>query len=389
MLVKSVGHAGLAVRVRGRLAAGMIPSVDPAPEVHEVEVRAAQAALGATISVETSALYVVAALAQIWPAVRDAFLNLRLAEPTAHDILLSHVAARSTANVAGGLSAPPETGELQFAELTEPHRLQLLDHCSRVHAAAQEWARDIVATARLDEIRPVINERLHAPVPRPRQVFAIGVNYRDHAAEAGIDPPAEPMVFTKFPSAITGPYATIPLPHGSVDFEAELVAVIGRAAYQVPESAAWSHVAGLTIGQDLSERETQLRPPAPQQYNLGKSYPGFAPLGPCLVTPDEFADPDDLAIGCSLNGEQMQKARTSEFVFTIGQLVSSLSHVVALFPGDVIFTGTPGGIGWTRNPKRLIGPDDELTTVIEGIGQMRHRFIPAASTHPQKGPGNV
>lgn len=246
------------------------------------------------------------------------------------------------------------------------------------------WARVTVAASRVKEIRPVIDERLQAPVPRPRQVFAIGVNYRDHAAEAGIDLPAEPMVFTKFPSAITGPYGTIALPRGSVDFEAELVAVIGRPAYRVPESGAWSYVAGLTIGQDLSERETQLRPPAPQQYNLGKSYPGFAPLGPCLVTPDEFADPDDLAIGCTLNGEQMQKARTGELVFTICQLISSLSRVLPLFPGDVIFTGTPNGIGWTRNPKRLIGPGDELTTVIEGIGQMRHRFTPAASTHPHR-----
>jgi 2-keto-4-pentenoate hydratase/2-oxohepta-3-ene-1,7-dioic acid hydratase in catechol pathway len=246
------------------------------------------------------------------------------------------------------------------------------------------WARETVATSRIEEIRPVIDERLQAPVPRPRQVFAIGVNYRDHAAEAGIDLPAEPMVFTKYPSAITGPYGTIALPRGSVDFEAELVAVIGPPAYRVPESGAWSYVAGLTIGQDLSERETQLRPPAPEQYSLGKSYPGFAPLGPCLVTPDEFTDPDDLAIGCTLNGEEMQKARTGEFVFTICQLVSSLSHVLQLFPGDVIFTGTPAGIGWTRNPKRLIGPGDELTTVIEGIGQMRHRFIPATSTQPHR-----
>jgi 2-keto-4-pentenoate hydratase/2-oxohepta-3-ene-1,7-dioic acid hydratase in catechol pathway len=241
-----------------------------------------------------------------------------------------------------------------------------------------EWASGALAQARTGDILPVTEADLRAPVPRPRQVFAIGVNYRDHAEEAGIDLPLEPMVFTKFPSAITGPFDTIELPSDSVDFEAELVVVIGRTAYGVPESDAWSYVAGLTIGQDLSDRDTQLRPPAPQQYNLGKSFPGFAPLGPCLVTPDEFANPDDLEIGCSLNGEEMQKARTSEFVFSISQLVSSLSSVVQLFPGDVVFTGTPSGIGWTRTPKRLIGPDDELTTVIEGIGHMRHRFALAA-----------
>jgi 2-keto-4-pentenoate hydratase/2-oxohepta-3-ene-1,7-dioic acid hydratase in catechol pathway len=253
-----------------------------------------------------------------------------------------------------------------------------------------DWARDAHAEARPRDILPVVESELRAPVPRPRQVFAIGVNYRDHAEEAGIDLPLEPMVFTKFPSAITGPFNTIELPGGSVDFEAELVAVIGPSAYRVAESDAWSHIAGLTIGQDLSDRDTQLRPPAPQQYNLGKSFPGFAPLGPCLVTPDEFANPDDLEIGCSLNGQEMQKARTSEFVFTISQLVSSLSSVLPLFPGDVIFTGTPSGIGWTRTPKRLIGPDDELTTSIEGIGHMRHRFALAEQpTQHQKGLSNV
>ena len=253
----------------------------------------------------------------------------------------------------------------------------------------REWAAGALAESRTGDLLPVNEADLRAPVPRPRQVFAIGVNYRDHAAEAGIDLPLEPMVFTKFPSAITGPFDTIELPSGAVDFEAELVVVIGRTAYRVAESDAWSYVAGLTIGQDLSERDTQLRPPAPQQYNLGKSFPGFAPLGPCLVTPDEFANPDDLEIGCSLNGEEMQKARTKEFVFTISQLVSSLSNVLQLFPGDVIFTGTPSGIGWTRTPKRLIGPGDQLTTVIEGIGHMRHRFALAAPTHPQKGLSNV
>jgi 2-keto-4-pentenoate hydratase/2-oxohepta-3-ene-1,7-dioic acid hydratase in catechol pathway len=252
-----------------------------------------------------------------------------------------------------------------------------------------EWASCAAERARPEDIRPVLDARLDAPAPRPRQVFAIGLNYRDHASEAGLDVPKEPMVFTKFPSAITGPYDTITLPGGSVDFEAELVAVISRPAYQVPASGAWSYVAGLTIGQDLSERETQLRDPAPQQYNLGKSFPGFAPLGPCLVTPDEFSNPDDLAISCSLNGEEMQKARTGEFVFSICQLVSSLSQVVQLLPGDVIFTGTPSGIGWTRDPKRLIRAGDELTTDVEGIGQMRHRFNAAAPTHPQKGLINV
>jgi 2-keto-4-pentenoate hydratase/2-oxohepta-3-ene-1,7-dioic acid hydratase in catechol pathway len=250
------------------------------------------------------------------------------------------------------------------------------------------WAGEVLTAPPTGAIRPVVDEMLQAPVPRPRQVFAIGLNYRDHAIETGADIPTEPVVFTKFPSAITGPYSVIELPDGSVDFEAELVAVIGRRARRVHETDGWSHIAGLTIGQDLSERQTQLRPPAPQQYNLGKSFPGFAPMGPCLVTPDEFPDPDDLAIACRLNGEEMQKSRTKEFVFSISRLVSGLSRVLELFPGDVIFTGTPSGIGWLRDPKRLIHQGDELVTVIEGIGEMRHTFVAAPPTPTQKGPGN-
>ena len=214
-----------------------------------------------------------------------------------------------------------------------------------------------------------------APVPRPPQVFAIGVNYRDHAVEAGLELPERPMVFTKFPAAVTGPYAPIVRPAGSVDFEVELVAVIGRRAENVPAERAWSHVAGLTAGQDLSERELQLSGPPPQQFNMGKSFTGFAPIGPALVTPDEFADPDDIEIGCLINGVQMQKARTNDMVFPIPELIAFLSSVLPLLPGDLIFTGTPSGIGWARTPRRLLQVGDELVTEVEQVGQMRHTFV--------------
>ena len=232
------------------------------------------------------------------------------------------------------------------------------------------WARAVPA----DGAEPLDARAAGPPVPRPGQVFAIGLNYRAHAQEAGLELPDSPMVFTKFPASITGPVGTIVLPPGSVDFEAELVAVIGRPAYQVSKAASWGYVAGLTAGQDLSERELQLKPPAPQQYNLGKSYPGFAPTGPVLVTPDEFDDPDDLELACTLSGEEMQKARTRDLIFSVPQLVAFLSSVLPLAPGDVIFTGTPSGIGWTREPRRLLAEGDELVTRIEGIGEMRHRF---------------
>jgi 2-keto-4-pentenoate hydratase/2-oxohepta-3-ene-1,7-dioic acid hydratase in catechol pathway len=169
-----------------------------------------------------------------------------------------------------------------------------------VYQRWDEFAR-WAAAAPAGDAQPLDPGVTGPPVPKPGQVFGIGLNYRDHASEAGLELPDSPMVFTKFPASVTGPAGTIALPPGSVDFEAELVAVIGRPAYRVTEADAWAHVAGLTAGQDLSERELQLKPPAPQQYNLGKSYPGFAPIGPVLVTPDEFANPDDLEVVCTLS----------------------------------------------------------------------------------------
>lgn len=250
---------------------------------------------------------------------------------------------------------------------------------SDVHTAYHRWdeLRSWASSLGVSGMEPVPDTWVGPPSPRPSQVFAVGLNYRDHAAEGGIDLPASPMIFTKFPASVAGPFDTIGLPPGSVDFEAELVVVIGRRAYEVPEDDAWSYVAGLTVGQDLSERELQLQPPVPQQFSLAKSYPGFAPLGPVLVTPDELDSPDDLELGCRLNGEQMQQARTSQMIFPVPRLVAYLSSILPLSPGDLIFTGTPSGIGWVRDPKRLLQEGDELVTYVEGIGTMRHTFTAA------------
>jgi 2,4-didehydro-3-deoxy-L-rhamnonate hydrolase len=219
---------------------------------------------------------------------------------------------------------------------------------------------------------------LGAPSPRPRQVFALALNYRDHAEENRLDPPEQPSVFTKFPSAVTGPYGDIALPDGNVDWEIELVAVIGRPAHRVAEADAWAHVAGLTVGQDVSERLTQFagRPP---QFSLAKSFPGFAAMGPWLVTPDELDDPDDLELGCYVNGEQVQKSRTSQLIFPVPTVVAYLSSIVTLLPGDVIYTGTPAGVGGLRQPPRFLAPGDELTSYVAGIGEMRHRFVARAT----------
>ncbi|WP_326948115.1 fumarylacetoacetate hydrolase family protein [Amycolatopsis sp. NBC_01307] len=241
-------------------------------------------------------------------------------------------------------------------------------------AIYDRWAefRDWAAAAPHDTAAPFAESDLGAPVPAPRQIFGVGLNYRDHAAESGLGLPESPTVFTKFASSLTGPSGEIPLP-GPTDWEVELVAVIGVLARDVPAERGWEHVAGLTVGQDLSDRTLQLAGPAPQ-FSLGKSRPGFGPIGPWVVTPDEFADPDDLALDCAVNGESVQKSRTSELIFSVPELVARLSAVLPLWPGDLIFTGTPAGVGMARSPQRFLGPGDELVSTIEGIGRMHHRF---------------
>ena len=231
------------------------------------------------------------------------------------------------------------------------------------------WAADVTQA---DE--PFEPAMAGPPSPSPRQVFGIGINYRDHAAESGHDVPAAPVVFTKYVSSFSGPVSTVTLPPGSVDWEVEVVAVIGRAARQVSVAEAWAHVAGLTVGQDLSERELQRRGPAPQ-FGLGKSHPGFAPTGPALVTPDELDRPDDLALGCEVNGEPRQQARSADMIFRVPELVSYLSGVVTLSPGDVIFTGTPPGVGMGRTPPIFLHAGDHLHSWIEGIGELDQRFV--------------
>ncbi len=234
------------------------------------------------------------------------------------------------------------------------------------------WA----ASASLPDPEPFAPQALGSPSPAPRQSFGIGLNYDDHAAESGFGrPESSPPIFTKFPSCITGPYGEILLPPGGhTDWEVELVAVIGETAHHVQAASAWQHIAGVAVGQDVSERIVQLAA-SPPQFSLGKSYPRFGPIGPWLVTADELGNPDDLELGCSVNGEQMQKGRTSNLIFGVADLVEQLSRVTPLLPGDVIFTGTPGGVGMARKPPRWLAPGDVLTSYIEGIGEMRHTFV--------------
>jgi 2,4-diketo-3-deoxy-L-fuconate hydrolase len=235
---------------------------------------------------------------------------------------------------------------------------------------------DWVASAPDGPLTAVDEDRLGSPSPRPGQVFAIGLNYSEHAAESGFEvPDADPPVFTKFPACITGARGDVRLPPGgNTDWEVELVAVIGRRAFQVGRQQAWSHVAGLSVGQDLSERRSQMAGPSPQ-FSLAKSFPRFGPVGPWLVTLDEVANPDNLAIGATINGETVQQSRTNELIFDVPTIIEKLSAVVPLAPGDIVFTGTPAGVGMGRTPPRWLAAGDELVSYIEGIGELRHRFV--------------
>jgi 2,4-didehydro-3-deoxy-L-rhamnonate hydrolase len=216
-----------------------------------------------------------------------------------------------------------------------------------------------------------------APVPRPRQVFGAGLNYADHAGEADLELPAAPLIFAKYPSCISGPAEPLVVSTDSVDWEVELVVVIGAHSRNLPVSEAWTAVAGLTVGQDVSDRTLQWSGGATPQFSLGKSGPGFGPIGPVLVTPDELVDRDDLAIECRLNGEVVQSSRTRHLIFDVPALVAYLSSHVTLLPGDLIFTGTPAGVGMARTPPRYLAGGDELVSTIEGIGEFTTRVTAA------------
>lgn len=235
--------------------------------------------------------------------------------------------------------------------------------------AFSEWAHTVTC-----EARPYEPKDLGAPVPAPRQVFAVGLNYLRHAKESNLPLPPKPMIFTKFQSSITGPTGTITLPSDTVDWEVELVVVIGALAHNVSEADAWSYIAGFTAGQDLSDRTVQ-NTGSPAQFSMGKSFPGFAPIGPMVVTPDEFDDPNDVGVSTRVDNQVRQDSRTSDLVFNIPQLIAYISGIVTLLPGDLIFTGTPEGVGLGRSPQLYLSHGEVLTTTIEGIGTMRHEMV--------------
>jgi 2-keto-4-pentenoate hydratase/2-oxohepta-3-ene-1,7-dioic acid hydratase in catechol pathway len=215
-------------------------------------------------------------------------------------------------------------------------------------------------------------------VVNPGQIFGAGFNYAAHVEETAsvageVKDGSLPLIFTKFPTSITGPTGQVELPDGSCDFEVELVAVIGLTADRVSVNQAWFHVAGLLVGQDVSSRKVQFLDP--QQHSVGKSFRTFAPLGPALVTPDELSDPTDLQLRCWINGELRQKSSTLDMIYPVAELVALLSAVTTLQPGDLIFTGTPAGVGAAEDPPRYLQPGDVIVSDIEGLGRMENRCV--------------
>ena len=231
-----------------------------------------------------------------------------------------------------------------------------------------------VAQSRLDDMTPfgtMSAADIYPPVT-PRNVFAIGLNYADHVAEANMEMPTAPLVFTKFPSCIVGPNADIELRSEHADYEVELVVVIGVGGRDIAVGDAWDHVLGLTAGQDISDRALQFAA-KPPHFDLGKSRDTYGPLGPTLVSPDMFADPTDLALTCAINGVVRQDSRTSNMIFSIADQIAYLSSVMTLAPGDIIFTGTPDGVGGSQGI--FLQPGDVISSEVEGIGTFTNRCI--------------
>ncbi len=247
--------------------------------------------------------------------------------------------------------------------------------------AALDEARGLIAKlepgskALASVSRPLAETRLLAPVPKPRRnLVCVGLNYADHAAESRVTEglPEHPVYFTKPPSTVIGPEAAIPW-HGHVskriDWEVELVAVVGKAGRDIPEERALDHVFGYTVGNDVTARDLQARH---QQWYKGKGLDGFCPLGPWIVTADELGDPQDVRLSLRVNGETKQDARTSDMVFSVAKLIAVWSLGMTLEPGDLLMTGTPSGVGFARKPPEYLQPGDVVEAEIDAIGVLRN-----------------
>jgi 2-keto-4-pentenoate hydratase/2-oxohepta-3-ene-1,7-dioic acid hydratase in catechol pathway len=216
--------------------------------------------------------------------------------------------------------------------------------------------------------------KIHPPLSNPPRIFAIGLNYRDHAKESGMELPTTPVVFIKLTTSIIGPGEPIVLPKNSTqpDYEAEFAFVIGKGGYRIAAADWREHVYGYTIVNDVSARDVQF---SSTQWSMSKSFPTFCPLGPAIITADEISDPHALDISLSIDGEVLQHSNTRELVFRIPELIEYLSSITPLLPGDIVSTGTPPGVGLGRNPKRWLKPGETVTVTVEGLGSLTNPVV--------------
>lgn len=270
-------------------------------------------------------------------------------------------------------------GAERLAVMVEDDRAVFVDDVVGKISRQSLEAGAMEALASLDlSSRPIVNvtgERCGSPVERPTKIVCVGLNYREHAKESGSAIPEEPVLFMKSADTLQGPGDDIAVPPGSTatDYEVELAIVIGKPAlYLASREEALGAIAGYALSQDVSERHWQLERGG--QWDKGKSFPTFNPLGPYLVTPEEF-DPTDQRMWCSVNGELRQDSRTSDMIFDVGEIVRYISNVMQLSPGDIINTGTPQGVGLGFTPPRYLAPGDQVETGIEGLGIQRAAVV--------------
>lgn len=280
------------------------------------------------------------------------------------------------ANLAGRSTIVTNDGLIDVATSSQGAFPVSVDKCIGQLNKLQKWFETVqpMVNDRISPIELYGDLRLGPVVTSPQQIFAIGVNYRHHAEEMGRTLPEEPMVFTKFISALCGPNEELPLPSETTDFEVELVVIIGNSARNLLVENALTAVAGYCVGQDFSERTLQMKG-APAQFSLAKSFRHFMPIGPWLTTADEIAKVNELSIGCCVNGVEYQNSNTDDMVFNVAQLVSYLSNVVELRPGDVIFTGSPHGVGIAQSPPVFLKRGDRIVSEIEGLGRIENLAV--------------
>jgi len=253
-----------------------------------------------------------------------------------------------------------------------PDPMQALERPDLLNELSEQLT-DASATGLLADVT------LGPPIPRPQKIFGIGLNYATHVAESGMEPPSSPVVFTKFPSCLTGPTGDVEIRSGGCDYEVELVVVIGRGGRDISPDDAWDHVVGVTVGQDISDRPVQFAA-KPAHFDLAKSFDTFGPLGPVVVSTDQLTERDALHVTCEINGEARQDGTTADLIFDVPTLISYLSSITTLTTGDLIFTGTPDGVGAAQG--KFLADGDIITTTIDGIGTMTNRVVRISDPRP-------